>query len=364
MKNSDKILHSLLVESNEYTEEEFQSLQEDVKIDAIKTVAVSLLKDLIDNSQSLDMTLIDRSKGDIKNLRELENIQLAINQINDVLDEAEAIYNEELVQQYLRAITKSIFVLNQYSAQFKDGYRMKKSVIILRYQTVVLAIAASVAYLFSALIDFSSGKARLKNNPRLEEISALRTLKQFINSADSGELKLITKDINTIREFYNEIPEDVMGSILEANDVFSTALDGLKNFYSNIDQGGRVTRIIYKAVGIIAALYPMREIIFMIIRSRFKISDIFDQIRNFAHLPQLPSLNKLYQFGTKFRVESEENSRLAQRDVVSANKNMVQQIKAAPRIEDTMAASISTDADYMLDPKVSAQPAAQDDFFF
>lgn len=363
MKNSDVILHKFLVESGDYSESDFVNLHEDTKTDAIRTIASSLMKEIIATSEGVDTTLIDQSRGDIRNLRDLESIQVALSKIDSMLDSANALFNQGLVKDYITAVTKSIFYLNQYTSQFKDGYRMKKSVVILRYQTVVIAIMSCVAYLFSSLVDFSSGKAELKSNPKLDETSALRVLKQFINSADNGELRLIMKDVNTVRESYNENSLEVMSTIQEASDIFSTTITGLKNLYNNLDKGGRVTNLIYKAVGIIAALYPMRELFAMLLRSRYKVRDIFDGVRNFANSSALNSLNRLQQFGSRFRVDAEENSKLAQRDVESSNKEIATQVKELP--EPDAATSVASASDYTLQPKANVQSVpSMDDFFF
>jgi len=364
MKNSDIILHKFLVESNAYTEEEFENLHEETKIDAIKTIAVELFKEIYEASKSMDMTIIDRSRGDIKNLRDLDAIQKTIAHIENLIDTGNALYNDSIIREYITAITKSIFYLNQYSSQFRDGYRMKKSMIIMRYQTIIIAIIAATAYLFSSVVDFSSGEVKLKSNIRIDDTSALRTLKQFIDSVNSGEFKLLVKDTNYIREFYVEIPDKEMSTIQEASDVFSTVLTGVKNLYTNLDSGGKLTGLIYKAVGIIAVLYSMRDIIFTVIKSRFKVSELFDMVRNFANFKNLPSLNKLYQFAPKFRAESEANSELASRDIVDSNKEIVNKIKALPAPEAKY--SFDQDSEYMLDlkkPATSGSNTAFDDLF-
>ena len=74
MKNSDKILHAFLVENKMMSEREFNSLNEDVKVESIRVVASELLKNVIDASKYIDTAPIDQSRGDIKSFRWLQDI--------------------------------------------------------------------------------------------------------------------------------------------------------------------------------------------------------------------------------------------------------------------------------------------------
>ena len=80
MKNSDIILYNLLVESGALSKADFYNLQEDTKVNAIRLVASNLLKDITGSLDTIDTTIIDKSRGDIKSLKELEDIQTNLKQ--------------------------------------------------------------------------------------------------------------------------------------------------------------------------------------------------------------------------------------------------------------------------------------------
>ena len=125
--------------------------------------------------------------------------------------------------------------------------------------------------------------------------------------------------------------------------------------YRNLDNGGKLTNLIYKAAGAVVILMAAKEFFYMIERSRFSVQNIFDGIKNFANMNQLPSLNKLIQFSTKFKADSEANSELASREAEDTKKNIVTELKSLPQETIDVAPSAT---------KVTAPAAGADDFFF
>ena len=66
-------------------------------------------------------------------------------------------------------------------------------------------------------------------------------------------------------------------------------------------------------------------------------------------------LNKLIQFSTKFKADSEANSELASREAEDTKKNIVTELKSLPQETIDVAPSAT---------KVTAPAAGADDFFF
>ena len=358
MRNSDQILYTFLVESKECSEREFKNLNEDVKIESIRVVAQDLMKAIIETSHNVDTAPIDQSRGDIKSFRALQDIQTAINQLEAILERSKDFAALPLAKEYISTIIKALFNLNQYSVTFKDAYRNKKTLLILRYQSVLMSVISAVSYLFSSIVDFSNNNVSVRENVRLEETSALRTLTQFNQSCASGELKIIVNDVNRLREFYNEVPSDKMGELLEAGDVFSVVIDSVKNFYRNLDNGGKVTNLVYKSVGAIVGLIAIREIFAAISRSRYSIQELLNNIKSFVNL-STSSLPKLLQFSSKYRADAEENSKIAQRDVIANNKEIITNLKTVPeRI------TMQLPGTELNTPAATPTAATADDFFF
>ena len=133
----------------------------------------------------------------------------------------------------LKVIGKSILYLNQYAPQFKDAYRNNKTLLILKYQSLILSIISATSYLLSILVDFSGENVSINPNPKYEEITPIKTLKDFNKSIESGEFRLMLRDVQLMRESYNENE-----NLTENETIQELLFKGVKNLYSSIDNSG------------------------------------------------------------------------------------------------------------------------------
>lgn len=330
MKNSETILYNYLVESSDMTKDEVIDLNEDVKIDSLKSVASKILKSIYDSAGNLDTTPIDASRGDIRRLRELEYIQNILERIDRYTSSLPSV--DKKLEEYYGAVTKAIGNLYKNADAFRDAYRMKKTVLVLKYQSIVLAICEAVNYMSSKVFNLTNRVVEFNNNAKLEDTTALKTLIDFNKSVLTSDFGKSVKDVNMMREFYVEIDSQTMRTILEAGDIMGTIMNGVSNIYRNLDQGGKTTNLIYKAAGIITSLLSVREIFYAISKSRFKIQEMFDSLKMFATvgLPGTASsmFNKLLQFSNRFVPDVEENTKVAEREVVSQDSDISKEIKA------------------------------------
>ena len=330
MKNSETILYNYLVESSDMTKDEVIDLNEDVKIDSLKSVASKILKSIYDSAGNLDTTPIDASRGDIRRLRELEYIQNILERIDRYTSSLPSV--DKKLEEYYGAVTKAIGNLYKNADAFKDAYRMKNTVLVLNYQSIVLAICEAVNYMSSKVFNLTNRVVELNNNAKLEDTTALKTLIDFNKSVLTSDFGKSVRDVNMMREFYVEIDSQTMRTILEAGDIMETIMNGVSNIYRNLDQGGKTTNLIYKAAGIITSLLSVREIFYAISKSRFKIQEMYDSLKMFATvgLPGTASsmFNKLLQFSNRFVPDVEENTKVAAREVVSQDSDISKEIKS------------------------------------
>ena len=209
---------------------------------------------------------------------------------------------------------------------------MKKTVLVLKYQSIVLAICEAVNYMSSKVFNLTNRVVEFNNNAELEDTTALKTLIDFNKSVLTSDFGKSVRDVNMMREFYVEIDSQTMRTILEAGDIMETIMNGVSNIYRNLDQGGKTTNLIYKAAGIITSLLSVREIFYAISKSRFKIQEMFDSLKMFATvgLPGTASsmFNKLLQFSNRFVPDVEENTKVAAREVVSQDSDISKEIKS------------------------------------
>lgn len=337
-KYSSELLENILLscgmELNEY-----QNLSEDTKIESVKYLAVQLLNTINDKLSEIDTSQADRSRGDIKLLKELPAIQDAISQLESMIER-----DENALPSYSVAVAtviKAILYINQYSSVFKDAYRNKKSLMILKYQSLILSIISSISYIISMIVDFKADHLTLKRNVEgLENFAPLKSLAEFIKSVDNGEFKISAGDVSIMREHYLEINIEDMGSILEASEYLPMVVNGIKNIYTNIANNDKITNLVYKVVGVIVLIFSLRSSFYTLFRMKTKISDMIAGIQNFAGLNNGGGvLSKLSQFVNKFRNDSEMASDISKREIEDENKKLLLNVREIQRSEQIPAST-------------------------
>ena len=349
MKNGEIFLYNFLVESNNINKKYFDSLSEEVKMETVKDIAATVIRNVMDKVKDIDMTMIDRSRGDIKSLRELPVIQEVVSELENMLEKAQGFYPE--CKKALTAVIKSILYINQHSQYFKEAYRNKKTVLILKYQSLILSVISATTYLMSVMVDPDTNS--LNDQVSVDyEIAPIRTLENFVKSVESGEFKISLRDVNIVRETFIELSNDDLGRLLEASDVGNIVVDGLRNFYNNLDNGGRITGLLYKAIGIVLVIFSIRDIVYTIARNRLRISDMVSGLQNF-----LNRNSNMRSFFSRFTTGIESASEIADREISDEDKTVSTQIRQLPR--RPIVAADNTEA-----PAAIAEPSAFDSFDF
>ena len=349
MKNGEIFLYNFLVESNNVSKKYFDSLSEEVKIETVKDIAATIISNVMEKVRTIDMSLIDRSRGDIKSLRELPVIQEVLTELENMIDKAQGFYPE--CKKALTAIIKSILYINQHSQYFKEAYRNKKTVLILKYQSLILSVISATTYLMSVMVDPDTNTLNGQVNVDYE-IAPIRTLDAFVRSIESGEFRVSLKDVSVVRETFVELSNEDLGRLLEAGDVVNVVVDGLKNFYNNLDNGGRLTGLLYKAIGVVLVIFSIRDIIYTIARNRTKISDMTAGLQNF-----IKKNGNMKTFFSRFTTGIESASEIADREISDEDKTVSTQIRQVPK--RPIVAADTTEA-----PVAIAEPSAFDSFDF
>ena len=291
---------------------------------------LGIAKDVIgiisDKLQLIDTSSADRSRGDIKALRELPDIQTAITQLQAIIERAEEFEPE--CSQYLGIIVKSIMYLNQCSSTFKEAYRSKKTLLIVKYETLILSIISATAYLISAMIDFRSQTVTLKTGISIEKIAPIKTLEDFNKSVESGEFKVIINDTGILREHFKELSVEEMNSVCESTDIINLVTNGIRNLYANIDTA-KLTTLLYKATGIVVLLLSVRDAVYSFSRMRTKFSDMVYAISNFANINISSPFKALSSFASKFVPDAENATDIATSEIKDNNKKLALEVRAA-----------------------------------
>ncbi len=321
----DKLLFGLLEEYG-VSEEEISYLRESAKEEGLR----DLLSTVIDNVKSkmnFDTFLIDRSRGDIKLYRDLEGIQEAISRL-EVFISSSVTKVPDKATYYLNRVCKAILYINQYATEFKIAYKDKKTIMILKYQSLIAAIIYTVSYLISALFEVSIDGIKLKENAVIEDITPFKTIEDFCKQVESGELKKYLSDVNTLREMFDEFSGKNIG-LTEAGDMISVIKDGIESIYANLDQGGRLSGLVYKLLGVVTFILSLREIVYTLFRSRTRFSDVLDTVKTFGSQTDGGSLlAKVGSFASKFKSDAENASYMANRDIDNENRALLTGVKS------------------------------------
>lgn len=331
--HTEAFLKDYLIHDCDIPLREAESLSSEDKTLTMKELAKMVLTSLSDKMATLDTSAADRSRGDVRLLKFLGDLQNAITQLEAILERSDE-YNPE-AKKYLGTVVKSILYLNQYSGVFKEAYRNKKTLLILKYESLIMSIISATSYLMSQIVDFRSQTLEMKQPVIIEEIAPLKTLAQFNKSVESGEFKIITNDVTTLREFYKEIPVEDMSTLYEASDILSLVSNGIKSIYDGIDKN-KITQLIYNATGIVVLLMSVRDAVYTLFRMKTKASDMINAIHNFANINMSGGIKALSSFANKFIPDVENASDMAKNEVRDDDRKLATQlnaIKAAPVLD-------------------------------
>lgn len=324
-----------LYESEVFNEKELSNLPTDSLNDSIRGVAKAILGSIIEKSDKVNTSPIDKSKGDIKYLPDLDSLQMAINQLEVMVERSTKEVDPRLVR-YLKEIERSLMNINKYSNEFKEAYRSRKTLLVLKYQSLIMSVFSAVSYLISVMVDFSTGELRLKDKFDSEEIFPLKTLIDFNKSVERGEFKSLVKEISSLREEFSEVPAESL-ELLEAYDLSTILINGIKEIYkqfSDQPDSAKVIDFLYKAAGVITLLISLREVFYMFFKAKNKFEDVVGHVENFANSSNGSAalLAKLNTFSNKYVVDAEESSRMAQREIESENKALRPEVQSIPKI--------------------------------
>lgn len=341
--HTDAFLKDYLVNDCDISLKEASDMSAETKSMTMTEIAKTAIKSLSDKMAQLDTSSADRSRGDIKNLKFLDDLQGAITQLEAILERADE-YNPN-AKKYVGVVIKSILYLNQYSSVFKEAYRNKKTLLILKYESLIMSIISATSYLISQIVDFKSQTLGMKPIVVIEEIAPLKTLDQFNKSVESGEFKIVSNDIGTLREFYKELPVESRSTLYEASDILNMVANGLKSIYDGIDKN-KLTQLLYNATGVVVLLLSVRDAIYTLYRTKTKTADMIANIHNFANINLSGGLKSLASFANKFIPDIENASDIAKNEVSNDNRKLATQlraIKAAPVLDNPVPETSTSD---------------------
>lgn len=341
MTDRDRAIYGFLSESAEISLDEYDSLTEEFKENTAKEMSKTILDNIRRKLGGIDVTDIDRSRGEIKNYPELGAIQNALAKLKMISEQDSENMNSEF-SGYIETVIDSIKNLSKTAPEFKEAYRSKKTLLMLKYQSVVLAILASVSYLVSVGIDFKDpGNLKLKQNIDLSDVAPLRSLSDFNRSVDNGDFHDFQEGVATLRNFYCEYSPADMMTICEAVNVVDFINNGVSALTQNIRNNGRASAMIYKISSLIILLLSLRSSFYSIAQCKTKVSDYLNQIKAFVNIDNLPSLSALSRFITmnnKVASNEVDATKAADNEIQNEDRRIITVAKDTPSALDAITA--------------------------
>jgi hypothetical protein len=332
LSKSRDFIKYYLYESETFNEKEISSMPTDSLNDSIREISRLILGSVTEKMSKIDTSPIDKSKGDIKYLPDLESLQTAITQLEEMVERNENGYDSKLIR-YIKEIERALLNINKYSEEFKEAYRSRKTLLILKYQSLIMSVFSAVSYLISVMVDFSTGGIKLKDTSEYEEVNTLKNIVDFNKSVERGEFKSIIKEISMLREEFVEVSDKHL-AILESYDLSTILMDGIKMFYNSFSDNPKLIDFLYKFAGVVTLLISLREVFYTIFKAKSKFEDVIGHVENFAKSSNGSSslIGKLNSFSNKYIVDAEESSRMARREIESENRELKTEIQAIPEI--------------------------------
>ena len=308
-------LRSFFLESANIGEQEYSNLSEEFKIDTVKQIAIQILSEIGEKSKNIDTTEIDKSRGNIKNLQSLEIIQAGTQKLVELSNTEEGTGD---LKEALEIIVNTIQNLSRFAPQYMEAYRSKKTLMILKYQSIVMAVISAISYLISDCVEASpSGDVQLKKNYQISDITPLNWLKKYASSISDIVNESIA--VNNIRKYFNEYNAEQLSTIYEASNIISLLNTGINNINDMLKGNTKLSGVFYKFASVIMLILSLRDIFYTIYAYKTPIKDFVNNIKGFVDLGK-SSLGQVANFlgfnrkasqtakSADSRVESEINS--------------------------------------------------------
>lgn len=301
--NAFDIPHPIVMEASSAADRKYMRSASKDEIHQVNgTLINSLYKSTVERN-ACDFGDITKSNGDIKKVKAYEPTVKCL----DILDE---LFVANGIQESRTAtIRKAIKNCERYTPQFEMGFRMKQDLVILLYNTTVMAIIDSTSMMIATYMDYIIGPDQEKYTPtgRFDknrgEVS-LENLTKFNTLADNGQLR----------------------------DAIDKSLAGSRSNFT----GAEVALVL----AAIMAIVPLtRELIFFYNRQKLKLSDYLDQEVQFLEMHELAIKSSRTKSSAEKREILEKQRKVAMKLRRFRDKLLIQNESA----EDSMRKEVKRD---------------------
>lgn len=339
LARADKIIKKYLVYDVGILEEDYDNLTENYKENLGGQIVASILNEIKDKMlegnelKSAYLLEIYKSKGDIKRLAFLDELQEAIFKLEKIIDD----YNIGAIKKPISIIIKTLVGINKYSSVFIDAFRNKKTLLILQYVGLIRSLITSIVYILSKTCDVSStGEIIPKSNIVLDNIMPLKALEEFVNIVEYNNLSKIAQDISVLREGFVEYTADQLYFINESKDIMNMVIDGINNIYDKIVKTVNnpvLSRLIYKTSSIILLVQLLRNMFFTNFRMNNSVDGLLGYIQDFNNSSKGKVKSGINMQSKMIAVDIENASDNAEFDLKDQDKEIIEKAKEVNKSE-------------------------------
>lgn len=356
---SEKLLRKYLLESGEITQGQYDRFSDSAKSASVAFVAGEIMSSLKDKMPAVDSQEIDRSRGDLKQYKEYPAIQSALSKLKSSIDGVADYFGQGEAANAVADIIECLGNISKHSADFKEAYRDKKTIVIVQYEAIVLAVIQSISYLIATCTEAAKGDDSPVEYPEIKHNKQLKAIRDFNDSCRTGSFDAALKDANFIRENYVEHGLEVLSSISESSGVYSTVVDGFNNFVDSINGGNRkLTDALYKSAAAISMLAAARDSVYAIAKMKSSISDAIGNIKSYIDGFAGSALSRIKAYNSRLPQEVAYASDQADKEIEAQDREIKDVIKSMPE-RDYSAPQPEAAASQPKAPAANPQPAAQ-----
>ena len=334
MKRTDIILYDMFVEDYGFRHSEFENLTEDDKSALIDGVINTMIIELKTKMKTSDTQVIDKTRGEV---RRLPKIDIIINSLDNIPAMLHSLTLPTSVvkefEEFIDVTTKCIHNVYNEVGIFRNAYKSKKILLVIRYQTLINSFISSFTTLSAFAAELQTNKGFSNKIDFAPILGHINNMKKFNDDIDNGNWKVMIKDTEMLRESFIEIDPDILAESSSMNLLVGAGLQALSTKLSigrmSIDARG----ILYKLTGVVMLVLSLREVVYATYNSRSKFSETMKKAIDYAEIQsgQLGldsnTVNKrlaiLKKFTNNFLLDQEEAYKFSKRDIDNENKNIV-----------------------------------------
>jgi len=334
-KRTDIILYNMVVtEQRELTHSNFMKLNENDKSLLVDGIVKNMILGMIDIMKQFDTGLIDKTRGEIRRLGDINVIVNALDNMPSLVQSLNlpTSVSKEIIDM-VEITTKCMSNIYNEVRIFKSAYSDKKVLLMMKYQTLINSFISTFTTLSGYLNELETNKS-FSNDITFDPILGhVNNMKSFNADVLNGKWKVMIKDTEVLRESFIEVDSNIITESSSLNLLVGAGLQALTHKldlgFATIDARG----MLYKLTGVVMLVLSLREVVYAIYNSRVKFGNTLKQAIDYAELQTGQSgldrnqvdkrLQSLKKFTNMFVLDQDSAYKLSKKNLDNENKHIV-----------------------------------------